>query len=465
MTYRDLFALREFRVLFLNRCAVMVSVAASGLALGTVMYQATGSALLTGLSMFGGPLVSLVTSQFLLASSDLVRPRTALLLQMLAAFVADAPQMIPGLPWQARFALLAIPYVVNSMFSGTQWVIVRDVVPSDSFVLARSTLNLAVGAMQVVGYAVGGVALLWLTPTQLFLVAACADLLCLTNIATGIKDRPARGRREDDHGRGVVRRTHTVNRRLLGSPITRPLYLAMWVPNGLVVGCEALFIPYAHRDPGAGFGHGATAGWLFGAAAAGMMLGDLSIGRYAPAAIRDQLIEPLRLLLAVPYLALLFSPPTAIVVLLAFLASVGYSASLPLQDRLLRHTDDENTGQALGLYGQGMMVWQALGAGVAGGLASYVSPAHAMGVMAVGSVGVTLLLARGLRRSKATDQRPAATVAIRPRAARSPATTASAADRSTPHRGSPSPSRPTSPAASTSTPSPISSSPKSTKCS
>lgn len=395
LTYRELFAVREFRVLFLNRCAVMVSVAASGLALGTVMYEATGSALLTGLSMFGGPLVALVTSQFLLATSDLVRPRTALLLQMLAAFVSDAPQLIPGLPWQARFGLLAIPYVVNSMFSGTQWVIVRDIVPPESFVLARSALNLAVGAMQVVGYAVGGVALLWLSPTELFLVAALADLVCLVNIATGINDRPARGR-----GDGVVRRTRAVNRRLLGSPVIRPLYLAMWVPNGLVVGCEALFVPYAHSGGGHGLGHASAAGWLFASAAAGMMLGDLTIGRYTTTVTRDRLIEPLRLLLAVPYLTLLLSPPPMLVVPLAFIASVGYGASLPLQDRLLRYTDEESTGQALGLHGQGMMVWQALGAGIAGALADYLSPAHAMGLMAVGSVTVTLLLVPGLRRSK-----------------------------------------------------------------
>jgi hypothetical protein len=98
-TYRQLFAIREFRVLFVNRCVVMISVAASGLALGTITYDDTRSPVLTGLSMFGGPLVS------------------------------DALQCVPGLPWQLRFLLLAIPYVVNSMFSGTQWVIVHGIGP------------------------------------------------------------------------------------------------------------------------------------------------------------------------------------------------------------------------------------------------------------------------------------------------------------------------------------------------
>ena len=386
-TYRELFAIREFRVLFLNRCVVMVSVAASGLALGTITYEATGSPVLTALAMFGGPLVSLVASQLLLASSDTVRPRTALMLQMLAPLVANSLQAVPGVPWQARFALLAIPYVVNAMFSGTQWVVVREIVPEGSYVLARSTFNLAVGGMQVVGYGLGGVALLWLSARDLFLVAAMADAVCLLNLRLGLADRPARGR---SGGGNVVRRTAAVNRVLLGSRTTRALYVAMWVPNGLVVGAEALFVPY---------GHGSVAGYLFAAAAAGMMLGDLVVGRFVPPARRDALIGPLRLTLAAPYLLLLLSPPATVTVAVAFVASVGYAAGLPLQERLFQHTDPAVQGQAMGLYGTGLMVWQAIGALLGGLVATVVSPAHAMGVMAVASVLVTVVNTPGLRRS------------------------------------------------------------------
>jgi len=392
-TYRQLFAVPEFRVLFLNRCVVMVSVAASGLALGTITYQATGSAALTALAMFGGPLVSLVASQLLLAGSDSVRPRTALMLQMAAPLVANTLQAAPGMAWQARFALLAIPYVVNAMFAGTQWVVVREIVPEGSFVLARSTFNLAVGGMQVVGYGLGGVALLWLSPRDLFLVAALADAVCLVNVRLGLRDRPARG----STGGNVVRRTAAVNRRLLGSPVTRALYVAMWVPNGLVVGAEALFVPY---------GDGPLAGYLFAAAAAGMMLGDLLVGRFVPVARRDRLIGPLRLLLAVPYLVLLLTPPAPVTVAVAFAASVGYAASLPLQERLFLHTDEDVQGQAMGLYGTGLMVWQAIGALAGGLLASTVSPAHAMGAMAAASVLVTVVNTPGLRRS--APEQPAA---------------------------------------------------------
>ncbi len=386
-TYRELFSIPEFRVLFLNRCVVMLSAAASGLALGTITYRATGSPALTAMAMFGGPLVSLVASQLLLASSDSVRPRTALMCQMAAPMAANALQAVPGMPWQGRFALLAIPYVVNAMFSGTQWVVVRDVVPEGSFVLARSALNLAVGGMQVVGYGLGGIALLWLSPRDLFLVAAVADAVCLVNVRLGLRDRPARGR-----GTGnVVQRTARVNRLLLGSVVTRPLYVAMWVPNGLIVGAEALYVPY---------GHGSVAGILFAAAAAGMMLGDLVVGRFVPHHLRDRLIGPLRITLAAPYLLLLLTPPAAVTVVVAFVASVGYAASLPLQERLFAHTDAAVHGQAMGLYGTGLMVWQAIGALIGGLVATGSSPAHAMGLVAVASVLVTAANTPGLRRSQ-----------------------------------------------------------------
>jgi hypothetical protein len=202
----------------------------------------------------------------------------------------------------------------------------------------------------------------------------------------GIRDRPPRAAATGT----LTRRTRQVNRSLLGSPVTRPLYVAMWVPNGLIVGCEALFVPY---------GHGTVAGVLFASAAAGMMLGDLVVGRFVPHHRRDGLIEPMRLLLATPYLLLLLTPPHAVVVALAFVASVGYSASLPLQERLFRHVDDSIQGQTMGLYGQGLAIWQALSALLAGAVASFLSPAHAIGVMACASVTVSVVNTPGLRRS------------------------------------------------------------------
>lgn len=393
-TYSELFAVREFRALFLTRCLAIAAMSLASLALGTLTYAETGSALLTGLSLFGGPLISLIGSATVLGASDSLRPRTAYLMVAGAGLTAHGLQAIPDLPWQARFLVLAIPYVVGSVTGGTSQRLLIDILGSDGFTLGRSTINAAVGIFQIVGFATGGLLLVALSPSQLFLVAVGIDVLLLVAVLVGIRARPAL--RQPTGARRVWQDTRRTNRELLGSPLTGPLYLMMWVPSGLVVGCEALFVPYTPH-----------AGFLFAAGAAGMLLGDVTVGRFMPPRVRDRAIGWLRLLLAVPYLLLFLDPPLPAVLVIAFASAIGYSATTPMQDRLLHLTDARTRGHTFGLAMNGIMVGQAVGAVLAGLLADLMSPATAMGVLAAGSCLATALLAPGLARTRGVIGEPA----------------------------------------------------------
>jgi hypothetical protein len=79
------------------------------------------------------------------------------------------------------------------------------------------------------------------------------------------------------------------------------------------------------------------------------------------------------------------------------LASVGYSATLMLQQRLIALTPDDLQGHALGLHSSCMLAMQGVGAALAGAVAEVTSPAIGITVMAAASVAVTLALTRGLR--------------------------------------------------------------------
>ncbi len=398
-TYRQLFAVREFRVLFLVQCLNIGAYSVASLALGTITYAATGSPVLTALSMFGAPLMRIVGQALFGSGSDLVRPRTALVLVTATTLVTDLLQAIPGLPWGWRFVLLAVGPLITSALGGSMMALVSDILPPDGFILGRATMNIAVGGMQIVGYGIAGLLLIRFTTTQLFLGAATALFVAVLLLRLGLTDHPPR-----HAGASLVRRTREVNRRLLGSRVVRPIYLTLWVPNGLIVGCEALFVPFA----------GERAGYLFAVTAAGMLIGDVVVGRFLSIPLRDRMIGPLRLLLAVPYLAFFVVPSLPLAAALAFVASAGYSASLPLQERLVTHTDAEARGQVFGLQGTGLMVGQAVGALLGGAVASALgvgseAAARAMGVMAVASVVVSVALTPGLRRS-----RPDLTPARRP---------------------------------------------------
>ena len=389
-TYRQLFAIREFRVLFLVQCINIGAYAVASLALGTITFAATGSPVLTALAMFGAPLMRIVGQTLFGSGSDLVRPRTALVLVFTTTMVSDLLQAIPGLGWGWRFALLAVGPLITSALGGSMMALVSDILPPDGFILGRATMNIAVGGMQIIGYGIGGLLLITFTTTQLFLGSGVALLVAVVLLRLGLADHPPR-----HAATSLVRRTREVNRALLGSRVIRPLYLTLWVPNGLIVGCEALFVPFA----------GERAGYLFAVTAAGMLLGDVVVGRFLAVAVRDRLIGPLRLLLAIPYLAFFAVPSLPSAAALAFVASVGYSASLPLQERLVTHTDAQARGQVFGLQGTGLMVGQALGALLGGVVATAlgmgpVAAAQAMGVMAVASVVVSVALTPGLRRSR-----------------------------------------------------------------
>ena len=251
------------------------------------------------------------------------------------------------------WGLLAITLaagLASSAYGGAQWGLVSEILPADRYILGRSLFNMSVGVMQILGYAVGGALVDLVSPRGALLVAAALYLASCAATWLGLSPRRPRAA-----GRPSVRATLRVNHRLWSLPARRYAYLALWVPNGLIVGCEALFIPYAPR----------RASLLFIAAAAGMLAGDTVMGRLVPAHWRARLATPLRLLLAAPYLLFALRLPLPAAVAAVAVASVGYSASLLLQDRLLAVTPDGLHGQALGLHSSGMLTMQAVGAALA----------------------------------------------------------------------------------------------------
>lgn len=389
-TYRELFAVREFRAIFIAQCLANAAAAAGSLALGTVTYAATGNAALTGLSMFGGPLIRLAASWFTSSAADLLRPRQALMAVATVTGAADLLQAVPGMAWGARFALLALPWVAMAVTSGSMLALVSDILPEGSYVFGRATINIAVGGMQVAGYGLGGLLLVALTTSGLFLTAAGAAAVAVAVVYRGIGDHPPRVT-----GRSLVSRSRSVNRALLGSRLLRPVFIAGCVPNGLVVGCESLFVPFGAH----------AAGYLLAVTSAGMLTGDILVGRVLPAAARTWLVEPLRFLLAAPYVLFLLRPPLPAALALGFLASAGYAASLPLQERLLAHTTPDVRGQVLGLYSTAMMAMQGIAAVLAGLLAQRLGggpsgAATAIGLLGCASLTVTVTLIPGLRRTR-----------------------------------------------------------------
>ncbi|MFE6619436.1 MFS transporter [Streptomyces sp. NPDC057740] len=382
-SYRELFRTPEFTPFFLASAAQGAALTIGGLALATLVYRTTDSPLLSAVSMFGPQLAQMLGATFLLSGADRLPPRATLSSISLAFAACTAVLALPGLPIGAVFGVIFLQGLIASLGGGVTGGLLNEILPKDGFVLGRSVFNMVFGLVQVVGFATGGALLTLLSPRTCLLQSAALYATASLVFRLGLTARSPRSA-----GRPSVAATWRTNALLWSSRPRRLTYLGLWIPNGLIVGCESLFVSY---DSGA-------AGALFASAALGMFVGDLTVGRFVPPALRARLPVPLLLLLATPYLLFALRPGTLWAALAVSVASVGFGASLAQQERLMALTPDELAGHALGLRGAGMLTMQGLSAALAGSIAQLTSPATAMTAMAVASLAVTVTLGVASRR-------------------------------------------------------------------
>ncbi|MEU4730139.1 MFS transporter [Streptomyces sp. NPDC023588] len=380
-SYRKLFRTGEFTPLFLASAGQAMAQTVSGLALSVLVYQQTGSALLSSLAMFGTAFAQVVGAATVLSGADRLPPRAAMTVLSLLFGAGTAVQAVPGLPVWAVFGVLLGLGAVGSVSGGVRYGLLNEVLTRDGYLLGRSVLNISAGVVQIFGFALGGALVTVFSARGTLLLSAGLYVLAAVVAGCGLSSRPPRG-----SGRASIAETWRTHARIWSSVPRRYVYLALWVPNGLIVGVESLYVPYSPDD----------AGLLFAFGAVGMLVGDVVAGRFLPARWRERLTVPLCVLLAVPYLLFSLSPGLPVALALATVATFGYAAGLLLQERLMALTPDALSGQALGLHSSGMLTMQGIGAAVAGAVAELTSPATGIVVTAAASLAATLLLAPGL---------------------------------------------------------------------
>ncbi|ROO62743.1 putative MFS family arabinose efflux permease [Micromonospora sp. Llam0] len=387
-TFRDLFAVGEFRALFASYGIFMIGETVKMLALSVLVYQRTNSPLLAALAYVAGFLPSVVGGMFLLAYADRWRPRTVMVGYDLIRVVTVVVLAIGVLPPVGALALVFTVGLVSPVASAARTALLPDLLAGDRYVLGRALFTITAGATQVLGFAVGGALIGLFGPYGALWITAVTCLTSTALIRFGLSDRAARVVGAAATG-GAVRETWRVNRQLLADPPVRGLLLATWLPGALLVGAEGVVVPYAG-------GEGA-AGVLFMAGAGGMLLGDLVVGRWVAPARREALTPWLALLLGVPMLAFVADLGLLVAAVLFGAATFGFSYHLGLARRFLDAVPPDRRGQAFGLSHMGMMTGQGLAAGAAGLVAEWVAPGLVMAGFGALSLVATLLLWRQLR--------------------------------------------------------------------
>jgi hypothetical protein len=189
-TYRELFGAPEFTSLFLTSSAQVAASTVAGLALGTLVYAATRSPLLSALSMFGPSLAQVIGATALLSAADRLPPRAAMTGMALVFSLGTAVQAIPSVPVWAIFAIVAGLGTVASLGGGVRYGLLNEILPAEGYLLGRSVLNMSVCIMQICGFAVGGMLVAILSPRGALLAGATAYLIAAAVARLGLSRLP-----------------------------------------------------------------------------------------------------------------------------------------------------------------------------------------------------------------------------------------------------------------------------------
>jgi len=403
--YRPVLADPSVRVLL---AAFALSAAAGTLrtvALALLVYDLTGSPLLSALTYGVAFLPQCVGGLLLGGVADRARPRPLIAGGHFVDAVAGVALALGDLSVGAMLVTAAVVGAIEPVFAGSSSRLIADTLVGDAYVLGRSLFAMASSAAQLAGLAGGGVAVYVLGVRGALGVTAAAHLACALLVGVCLpdlpapreadpgKDRPDGPNQATTHHRSLMARTWTANLALVRDTHIRALLAAQWLPPTFAIGAESLVIPYA----GAAELPAGTAALMLACLPLGMIVGDLTVARLLRPRIRERLLTPLLCVLGTPLLGFAYAPGPVLGAALLAVSGMGFAYALTVQRRFRDAVPRAVRGQAFGLLATGLMTLQGVGPALFGALAHAVPIHHAMAAAGAAVLLTTLCLRPRLR--------------------------------------------------------------------
>lgn len=393
--YLAVFAVREFRAVFGAHLLSLLGVVVTEISLTVLVYDLTGSPLLSALTFALGFLPYLFGGTFLAGVADRYPARRVLVVCDLVCAGCVAVMVLPGTPVAGLLALRCAVAAVSPVFTGTRMAALTDILgEGDLFVLGRSLLRIVSQSALLAGFAAGGLLLAVVPPRGAISLTVLTFLCSAALLRLGTKDRPARLRKKDG-GANLLRDSLDGARLVFADRRIRALTLLFWIPAMFVVAPEALMAPYADRI---GVGPAAL-GLLMCAMPVGHISAELVAGAALSPRTRSRIVLPSAALGLLPLLVYALTPGMGLALVALALSGVGAVYVIGLDQWFVAAVPDELRGRAMTLMTAGLMTVQGVGMALAG-LAAEFLPVHQV-VAGSGAIGTvcSVLLVREVRRT------------------------------------------------------------------
>jgi len=365
-------------------------------ALSLLVFDRTGSAVLTAATYAVTFLPDLVGGPFLASLADRFPRRRVMVVTDLARAVLVAVMAVPGMPIALLLLLLFGVQLLSAPFTGARGAMTRAMLDGPKFSVATGLMQMTYQIGLVLGFPLGAFVVTVLDTGGALLVDAATFLLSALLVRTFVVERRP-GAAPDGRPKRTWSSLVEGMRLLRGSPRHRAL-LALACVSGFYVAPEGLVVPYADQ-----IGAGTVAvGLLLAANPLGMTAGILILSRVVTSeTTRTRWLGPLAIATCAALLPTFFAPGVVIAFLLWALVGFFSAHDMVTNVEYVNATPDHQRGQLLGLAQASLRGAQGVGVLLTGALAQVFEPARVIALAALVGVVVAALAARAWRHASA----------------------------------------------------------------
>ncbi len=388
-TFRDVFAVREFRALWFS---VVLSVAGDRLALVALtllVYHKTNSPLLAALVYAAGYLPWVIGGLFLAETADRYPRRTVMIACDAARAVLVAAMVIPHVPVVALVALLFAATMFAPPFDSARAAITPEILQGERYVLGTAVIQTTFLGAQVAGAAGGGVAVALIGVRSSLGLDAGTFVLSGLLIAFGTRSRPAAAQ-PDSVPSSALARMRGGFQLVFGNQALSTLLLLGWLVVFYTVP-EGIAAPYAAR-----LGGGSIAtGLVIASTALSTTIVTPLFTRFFRPRQRTNWMGPLAVLTCGSLVLTALRPSLAASLVIFSLSATFGVYQIAANTAFVVRVPNERRAQAFGIASMGVVVGQGAAFVAAGAAAEVMSPAVVIAV--AGAVGAVVAFVLTLR--------------------------------------------------------------------
>lgn len=396
-TFREVFAVREFRALWLAQLLSVAGDQLARVAITVLVFDRTHSALWTALT-YAVTFLPWVIGGLALSGLADWRPRRQVMVAcdvarmvLVCLMALVSLEAAPGVALWIMVTLLVVVTLLDSPFKSARSAMMPDVLPGERYVLGVAVTQTTLQVGMVSGFAVGGVVVAVLGVRDALLADAATFAASAVLVRFWVRNRPAAAAHPAARSRSQLAEMAAGVRLVFGDRRLRTLMLLGWLVAFYVVPM-GLAAPYAASFH-ASLPIPISTGLVFAAGPFGTAVGAVVFGRLVPPPLRQRWMGPLAV--AACGLLLLCWLRPGMAASLVIIAASGACASYQLAANaaFVSVVPPERRGQAFGLANGGMQVSQGLWIVLAGAAASSDAISPAVAIAISGGLGAVLAAA------------------------------------------------------------------------